>query len=450
VPGAANPPAVGLIVKKNAAGQWMDDNNHNWTHLVSGPNAALSGRPVGWDILDNDLAVISASSLGVTYATGLMNIGMSVGINPATGAITVVGTEATNEVRFEPVVKAKFTRVELATVNPANLGNKTIVDLNPHLDYAPTAPTAIAQTERNRSIGDPRAIVWNAAGTKGYVAGMGSNNVTVINPAGARAGLAQNIDVGEGPTGIALDEARGQFYVLNRFVINTSNEVESHRISFFDPSPTAIKVGRKHLYDTHKNSGLGQIACASCHVDGKMDRLAWDLGDPTGAVAPLAPNNLGANIPGLNTGFAPFHPMTTQTLQDIIGHEPHHWRGDRTGIEAFAGAFIGLQGDDTTLTTTEMQQFEDFLATIYFPPNPFRNFDNTLPTNLPLPGHYTTGRFGPAGQPLPNGNAVSGLAVYRDVNRRVDRNALACVTCHTLPTDRRRSHGRAPSRPRLR
>ena len=39
-------------------------------------------------------------------------------------------------------------------------------------------------------------------------------------------------------------------------------------------------------------------------------------------------------------------PMTTQTLQDIIGKEPHHWRGDRDGIEAFNGAFESLLGDD--------------------------------------------------------------------------------------------------------
>ena len=36
------------------------------------------------------------------------------------------------------------------------------------------------QAGRDLSIGDPRAVVWNAAGTRGYVAGMGSNNVIVI------------------------------------------------------------------------------------------------------------------------------------------------------------------------------------------------------------------------------------------------------------------------------
>jgi hypothetical protein len=80
-----------------------------------------------------------------------------------------------------------------------------------------------------------------------------------------------------------------------------------------------------------------------------------------------------------------------------------------------------------------MQEFESFLATITYPPNPNRNFDNSLPTNMPLPGHFTTGRFAPAGQPLPNGNAVGGLSRYRPPSL-LDGGALACSTCHTLPT----------------
>ncbi len=123
-------------------------------------------------------------------------------------------------------------------------------------------------------------------------------------------------------------------------------------------------------------------------------------------------------------------PMTTQILQDIIGHEPLHWRADRDGIEEFNPAFIGLQGDDDNLTDDEMQEYEDFLATIRFPPNPFRNFDNSLPDNLPLPGHFTTGRFGPPGRPLPEGNANRGLDRYRTGGL----DGIECVTCHTLPS----------------
>jgi len=198
-----------------------------------------------------------------------------------------------------------------------------------------------------------------------------------------------------------------------------------------------VRTGRKHLYDARRTGGLGLTSCGSCHIDARMDRLAWDLGNPAGEMKSVAGQNLGADVPVLNAGFEDWHPMKgpmlTQTLQDIIGKEPHHWRGDRDGIEEFNGAFIGLLGDDEMLTTEEMQEFEDFLATIYYPPNPYRTFENGMPTDLPLPGHYTTGDFGPAGQPLPNGDATSGRALFRPPNF-LDAGALACVACHTRPT----------------
>ena len=438
---AANPPppAVGLIVRRNDAGRWKDDNNGDWTDLVSGPNAAASGRPVGWDLTDNDVAVIDAASLGVGYVRSLMNLCMAIAVDPSNGDVTVVGTEATNEIRFEPNVQGRFTRVELARAKQPGLINTVITDLNPHLTY--TVPT-IPQVDRDRSLGDPRGIVWNSAGTRAYVTGMGSNNVIVIDAAGGRAGSAPTIPVGEGPTGIVLDAAHGRLLVLDKFegaisVVDLGSETETARIPFHDASPQAIRVGRKHLYDTHKNSGLGQIACASCHVDSRLDRLSWDLGNPAGDMKQVTGQNLGGGLPGQDTGFQPWHPMkgpmTTQTLQDIIGKEPLHWRGDRDGLEEFNGAFIGLQGDDANLTPAEMQEFEDFLATITYPPNPFRNFNNTLPTDLPLPGHHTTGRFRPAGFQLPNGNARNGLALFRPPHH-LDGGNLACVSCHTLPT----------------
>ncbi len=432
-PGLPAPPRVGHIVKKDAQGRWMDDNGGDWTDLVSGPNAARSNRPVGWDVVDNDVAVIDAVTLGVTYIEGLMNICMALAMHPVTGEVTVVGTDARNEVRFEPNLNGVFLRVQMAM---AGLGSAVVRDLNPHLDYTTeNVPLAV----REQSIGDPRAIVWRNDGSYAYVAGMGSNNVVRLTPAGVRVGAP--IEVGEGPTGLALNEPRARLFVLNRFdasvsMVDTTTGVEVARVRFHDPTPLAVKRGRKHLYDTHAGSGTGMVACASCHVDGRMDRLAWDLGDPSGAMKSSAGQNLGMNVPGLNTGFDNFHPMkgpmTTQTLQDIIGKEPHHWRGDRDGIEEFNDAFTLLQGADANLTAQEMQAFEDFLATLHFQPNPHRNFDNSLPSNLPLPDMRSAGRFSPAGTPLPNGNANTGLNRYRNAN--LDGGTLRCVTCHTLPT----------------
>lgn len=435
----ANPPPArtSLIIKKSTDGRWLDDNIGDWTQFVSGQKSNRTGRVEGWDLPDRDLAVVDTETLEISYVKRLMNHNMALAVNPANGLVTVVGTDGINEVRFEPNLKGIFTRVLLATVSP-DATSAVVTDLNPHLDYG---VASVSQAVRDLAVGDPRGIAWNTAGTRAYVTGMGSNNVTVLEQSGARAG-ATPIEVGRGPTGIIFDEEREQLYVLNKFdaSISTVDLVSGAQIAtlnLFDPTPVAIATGRQHLYDTHETSGLGQAACASCHTDARMDRLAWDLGDPTGEMKSTAGANLGYWNETLMSGFdSAWHPMkgpmVTQTLQDIIGKEPHHWRGDREGLEAFNGTFENLHGDDEQLSAAQMQALEDFLSSIHFPPNPYRNIDNMLPNDVSLEGFFSAGNYAPPGTPLPNGNAQRGLENFMLPNRA--DLPFACSTCHTLPS----------------
>ena len=445
-----NPPApdrFGLIVRKSAEGTWLDDNIGDWTSWISGEHAGLRRRVEGWDVIDNDVVVIDANAAEIVdYMTGMMTFCMSLDVNPLTGDVYVVGTEATNEIRFEPILKARFTRVRLAGASMASPDDPSILDLNPHLDYSDEQIEQQADTEtasqelRDESIGDPRAILWTATGQRVYLAGMGSNNVVVLDDQATR--VAPPVRVGQGPTGLAIHPNGQTLYVLNKFdatisVIDTDSLTEELQVAFYDPTPEVIKLGRPHLYDTQRTSGLGQISCASCHVDGRHDMLAWDLGNPAGTMT-VNNNNCGMDV---QIDCPDLHPMKgvmmTQTLQDIIGKEPLHWRGDKFGLEDFNGAFTGLQGDDVMLTAEEMQEFEDFLATLHFPPNPFRNFDNSLPTDLPLPGSLSVGKFElEFGDPMPNGNPQVGLEIFRTVPMHAagPGETATCVQCHTLPS----------------
>jgi len=501
---AGPPPQVSLIVRKDAAGAWRDDNGADWTAFISGAFAPLSNRPVGWDLADNDIGSFTTNN-GITtiegsfgsdgYVTRRMTIGMALGLNPANNNLMLVGIEATNEIRFEPNLKGTFTRVRAAIANGITGAEIALTDLNEeHLDAAQGGSGSaysdgnVPQPERNKSIGDPRGVAFNPAGTRAYVTGMGSGNIVVLNPAtGARlGGVGYTIDLGTpttGPTGIVHHPTLNRLYVLDKFSSDVKTidatavggETVLQTTAFFDPTPSYINLGRDDFYDTHQNSGLGQISCASCHIDGRNDQLAWDLGNPIGAmktvnqVDPLNPLPGQHNLFLNNTGggidpFDDFHPMkgpmTTQTLQDIIGKEPHHWRGDRDGIEEFAGAFDGLQGDDFPLGGTAMQQFEDFLSSLTFTPNPFRPLDNSLPGGpkfvgagnnpvLPIPGFHSNGPTGgnpglsPRGTPLPDGDAFRGFSLYVQGNplhssgpsapESLD-NVFQCVTCHSLPT----------------
>lgn len=394
--GLPAPPPVAMIVRRNGTGQWLDDNNRNWSQFV------------GWNLSDHDVAIIDTASLTVTYANGMLTTPMAIGVRPD-GTVSVVGTEARNELRFEPNVNGVFVRVEMGSFNPATPAATSAVDLNPHLTYtSPSIPAA----QRVDSIGDPRAIVWHTTNGRAYVAGMGSNNVVVTDATGARFG---RIDVGEGPTGLVLNAPGTRLYVLNKFeasisVVDTGAATELERVSFFDPTPSAIKDGRPFLYDTHQTSGLGHLACASCHIDGRTDFLGWDLGNPAGAMKPF---NQTCRQPTCDDWHPMKGPMVTQTLVGIVGTEPLHWRGDRENLAAFAPAFTGLQGADAEPSAAELQQFTDFIATIKFPPNPNRNIDMTFPPLLPVTGG--------------NGNAANGQNLFVNVPTLA---GATCTACH--------------------
>lgn len=405
-------PRVSHIVRKDDRGRWIDDSFRDWTEWVSGTNAAASGRIPGWDLPDRDVAIIDTSSLQIDYAARLMNMCMAIAVNPVSGEIAVVGTDAINEIRFEPILNGLFLRVNLALVDPITRISR-IRDLNPHLDYI---ERSFPPDERAPSLGDPRGIEWSSDGQRAFITGMGSRNLIIVNANGNR--INENpIELLEGPTGIAVDEPRNRLYIWNRFssaisVVNIQAGMVITNVPVFDPTPDIIQNGRRHLYDTRKTSGLGIASCASCHVDAKTDRLAWDLGNPAGEL-----------VTNANFVFHPMKgPMVTQTLQDIITptnfngmtlpQQPLHWRGDRKGIEEFNPTFTNLQASDIVLTTNEMAEFKVMLASIFFPPNFLRTFSNSLPTSVSLPGHYGRPAVNGTRQPLPPGNARTGLSRF--------------------------------------
>ena len=62
------PPEQSLILKKDPAGAWRDDNGMDWSAAV------------GWDLHDHDVAIIDTTDLDVSYATGTMNLNMAIAV----------------------------------------------------------------------------------------------------------------------------------------------------------------------------------------------------------------------------------------------------------------------------------------------------------------------------------------------------------------------------------
>jgi DNA-binding beta-propeller fold protein YncE len=453
-------PEVGLIVKyNNSDGHWEDELKRVWDGSVR------------FNLPDKDVFAIDAN--GLTQTAAYAHVGttlFNMATNPVTGTLYVSNTDAVNNVRFEGpgafaghtvqghLAEARITVISGSSVAPRHL--------NKHIDYAKLAGSpGFDPTARTHSLSMPLDMAVTSDGKTLYVAAFGSSKIGVFatstlendtfDPVSASANYIAV--TGGGVSGLALDEARGLLYAMTRFddavkVINLKTNQEITERLLPNPEPPAITQGRRMLYDATQFSGNGEASCASCHIFGDMDDLAWDLGNPDNAVttSPI-PINLGALFPllvfadatGLTTPLngsnkpTDFHPMkgpfTTQTLRGLANSGAMHWRGDRStgayGTDPFSAnvsflnfgpAFQSLIGSPTAPSPGEMQSFADFQLQVLPPPNPVRSLDNSLNAS------QTSGQtFYQAGRP--SDGIVSAV-----LDQLVGQASFTCAGCHTL------------------
>jgi DNA-binding beta-propeller fold protein YncE len=413
-------PHVALIVKfNNATGHWEDELHRVWDHAIR------------FRLPDTDVFAIDAGALTQTAAyahvgTTLFNMVT----NPVTGELYVSNTDAHNEVRFEGpgqfgghTVQGHLAETHVTIIAPGS-GAVAPIHLNKHLDYTRLAGQAgFDPTAAQHSLSTPLDMAVTRDGSTLFVAAFGSSKIGAFDTAALRTGSFDPRQIsgnyipvsGGGPSGLALDEPRGRMYVMTRFdnavkVIDLASRQQIAALPLPNPEPASVVQGRPMLYDATHNSGNGEAACASCHIFGDNDDLAWDLGNPDDIVrkSPI-PGNLtdplaiatGKLLFGFRgqingTGNADdFHPMkgpmTTQTLRGLVNSGAMHWRGDRAngafGEDAFDAnlsfdnfivAFPGLIGAAAQPPVAQMQAFTDFQLQVVEPPNPVRPLDDSL------------------------------------------------------------------------
>ncbi len=437
-------PETGIIVKWDGAA-WRDAVGRDWTGCV---NLSLP---------DHDVFSINANTLASGSVVEFDHVGtilFNMVVNPVTGKVYVTNTESPNHVRFEgpgghggSTVQGRLSETRISVLDPTGPS----VDpqhLNQHIDYSrlhTDVPDLVDPTQKDHSLATPLQAVVDSAGATLYVAAFGSGKVGVFATADIEDPLfeanfdpttesANYIDVAGGPSGLALDEARGRLYVTTRFdnsvaVVDTTAGTETYRLPLLNPEPESLKDGRPVLYDAVLTSGNGEASCSSCHIFGDFDSLAWNLGNPDDHVStnsqPIATplldpaDSLGFLVTQtiIPSGYDQFSlhpmkgPMTTQTLRGMSTHGAMHWRGDRVdgffGLDGcnatgyvnvssgdptnqsttapcdedlsfrnFIVAFEGLVGHDGLISTTDMQKFSDFMLQVQLPPNPVAPLDN--------------------------------------------------------------------------
>ncbi|MCL7421583.1 MAG: beta-propeller fold lactonase family protein [Methylobacter sp.] len=440
-------PTVGLIVKHDGA-HWLDELGQIWDDMVP------------FTLPDKDVFTIDAMAdpprevEGGTYS-GVGTVLFNMIVNPDNGDVYVANTDAQNQKRFEGVGLFTGGRDEGGGIfsggrtvrGHLHESHITVLDgsgggvmprhLNKHIDYSKCC-APIPNTENATSVAFPQDMAITGDGSTLYAAMFGTSEIGVYQTQELKndtfvPDTANQIPVsGGGPSGLALDEAKGRLYVLTRFdnaisVIDTGSRSEISHIAMHNPEPRHIVEGRRFLYDASFTSSHGDSACASCHVFGDFDSLAWDLGDPdndqTDNTGPFRVDEgigfflsraLGVDpqtgqfqlLPNpVNPHFAAMKgPVTTQSLRGLDNHGAMHWRGDRTGgnndilnnpVEPnqqpnggsfdenlaflkFNVAFFGLNGRNAFIPEQDMQKFADFMLEVTYPPNPIRNLDNSL------------------------------------------------------------------------
>ena len=395
--------------------------------IVSADDVRLMPKP---NMPDNDVAEIDVASRTVSRyfkATGTVNF--FVAARPGTDELWVANTEARNLVRFEPNVRGHIVDNRITRVNTSGAGTVTPFDLNPGIDYAtlPNNPArAIALAQATGIAFEPGgAFLWVASFGTDRVARVDASSgaVTVRIETGPTSGAAANPRAKRGPRGLVYQAGTNRLFVLNRIsntisVVSTQSQSVLTEIATgsFDPTPDTIRQGRGFLYDA-RLSGNGTQSCATCHIDGDRDELAWDLGDRNGSMQTVTqPNPLGG--PPQTFNMHPMKgPMTTQTLRGLSALDPLHWRGDRADFTQFNGAFDSLLGG-STLPAADMAAYRDFINTIVFEANPNQNLNRTMPAIFP-PGDPNAGDPNVGRTTFLNDQYVPGLR---------------CNTCHALPT----------------
>ena len=378
--------------------------------IVHAEDPTWAPSAIGYTMPDHDVAEISVATRAVTrYFSGVGTINFGLAVDLSSRDLYVTNTEARNLIRFEPelrghLVDNRITRLDTTT------GAGVAVDLNPGIDYS-ILPNEVAKSD---ALAQPTAIVPDAASGTFYVAAFGTDRVARLLPDGS---VMSRIDLGpapgavvnsramRGPRGLALNVSTRHLYVMNRIsntisIINVSAGalLTEIPVGSFDPTPAVIRNGRGFLYDA-KLSGNGTASCAACHIDADMDLLAWDLGNPSGAMQQVS----GQQMHPMKG------PMTTQTLRGLNTLQPFHWRGDRADFLAFNPAFSSLMGG-STLAAADMTAYRDFVNTLRFAPNPNRNLDGSLPATL-AGGDPRAGRNTFRNEPFTTG--------------------VTCNTCHT-------------------
>jgi YVTN family beta-propeller protein len=226
---------------------------------------------------------------------------------------------------------------------------------------------------------DPTDVVITPDGKYAYVSGGGINAVAVVDlsrmmevlhNAGERErrlvlpnhlGIPSNyvvkrIQVGHGPRGL-LASPQGDFvYVADALsdTISVIDVAQQQRVATIDlggpEELTPERLGERVFHSAEITYGR-QFSCHSCHPDGGIDMLTYDI----------EPDGLGVN------------PVDNRTLKGILDTAPFKWTGKNPSLRRQCGPRLAVFFTRIDpFTPEQVENLESYIRTIPRNPNRYR------------------------------------------------------------------------------
>ncbi len=377
-------------------------NGSNTSFVLELPPLAILGvNPLA----DIDIRTIGVSPTGTSFemlnsALEFTEVGttiFNVQNRPGTTELWISNTDALNAaVIAEPnFVDGQVVRNRISIVDVAAGPGGAIT----HVDLDQVSGVGCAQ---------PRGVAFDPVRQRVYVMCEGSDRVAVLSESGGWLGFYKLQGQGairclpQGAT-VVVDK----LYVFNKgtnsitqidlLTTPLDSTVANHMSLGPTPLTEDVRRGRS-IINNADLSASGASSCASCHIDGDLDGVIWDLSgvlDPQGT-----PNNQ------LTFWTDRKGPMVTQSLNGLPEGAPYHWRGERKDVEAFNVAFEGLL-DGSQLGSAELGDMVSYINELHYPANHAQQDDRvTTP------------------------NELEGARIFL---QELATGSATCADCHTMP-----------------
>jgi YVTN family beta-propeller protein len=294
---------------------------HGMTDLIATPDGSRVFAPV---VFARETPILARPSAAGYYAAGgPCNIG-----SVATAGIVTLETQGSPTPKVDDLTGCSTSGV--------TQGNQ---------DFPVTTLATRSSTGTNSIQGATVGVV-DATGSWIYVVNRESSNVAVL-PAYRREGndlsfdstgssIRNTVKVGAGADGIALTSDGLKAYVYSQFdhrieVLESNGAGNSARlvnkgvvsVVAKDTLAPELAEGRRLFYDaadTRMSSSSTQVACASCHYDGKDDAHVWQFPDGARQTPVLAGRKVLSTGPWHWSGeFATLEKFNVHTITERMG-----------------------------------------------------------------------------------------------------------------------------------